>query len=167
MNHSLFKDAWLETKNTWQKPPGWNWAGERYCTRDISFLYDKKFFPPIFLSSLFWKVKRRGHKVITRSSISIYLSKFTTLKNLSQLLPCWFLCHSKDLSCLLPPSSFMLSTSNISNILSDTEFVILHLQFPSFPPWLHSLLTVCQGESGRHSHLCFTVFFIVAVPGDS
>lgn len=91
-----------------------------------------KSFPPSFLSSLFWKVKRRGQKVITRNSISIYLSKFTTLKNLSQLLPCWLLCHSKDLSCLLPPSSFMLSTSNISNILSDTEFVICTYNFLHF-----------------------------------
>ena len=123
MNLSLFKDAWLETKNTWQQPPGWNWTGERYYTREVSFVYDEKFFHPNFLSSLFWKVKREGQKLIARNNISIYVSKFITLKNLSQLLLRWLLCCSKDLSCLLAPFSFTLSTSNSSNILSDIESV--------------------------------------------
>lgn len=91
-----------------------------------------KALSPIFLSSLFWKVKRRGQKVTTRNNISIYLSKIATLKNLSQLLLCWLVCRSKDLSCLLLPSSFMLSTSNTSNISPDVEFVICTYNFLHF-----------------------------------
>lgn len=37
----------------------------------------------------------------------------------------------------------------------------MHLQFPSFLSWLHSLLTACQGESGRHTPIFLSLFSLL------
>lgn len=91
-----------------------------------------KSFSPQFFILIILESEEKGEKVLTTNNISIYLSKFTTLKKLSQLVLCWSLCCSKDLSYLLPPSSFALSNSNVSSISSDNEFVICTYKFLPF-----------------------------------
>lgn len=170
MNHSLFKDAWLETKNTWQQPQGWNWAGERYCTRDMSFLYDEKvFFPLNFLSSLFWKVK--GLKINKKQYLHLLKQIYCTQKSVTIATVLVAVPSKSSFHVFYHPPALcsVLLTSPIFYQILSLSFAHTVCFIPSLAPRVAHCLPKWKQKTGRHwaiflSLLCLLFLFLVIPP---